>query len=418
MPATTDYWVNDQRGDPLFVVTAEANAGLVKMLPEVLTEVRRLVGDRRVTIVFDRGGWSPKLFLKLIDDGFDILTYRKGARRINETHGSFSRTRQRSMGARSTTVCRPGRPLPQGQAPPAAGHPPHRRRPPDPDRHRRVATLPPSRSPTACSSAGARRTSSSTCARSSPSTPSSTTASSPTTRPATCPTPPRHDARRGAPQAARAEVAKLEQAYGAAAVANPEKPPPDHARLQDRPRQARQAAPRRARPRHRTRRAPPRHPRTGPGPRCQRPAPSSSSPPSASTSPTSSRWSPTRPRATCCRLLGPHYGRTEDEGRTLLHELFRPSPTSTSLTASSASHSRPQLAASHACGPGPMRDPHPHGDGVPRIAAQDALRHPAAAADRPCLPWAAASTARAARRSAGILKADISCGGEVRRSEL
>jgi hypothetical protein len=25
-PATTDYWVNDQRGDPLFVVTADANA--------------------------------------------------------------------------------------------------------------------------------------------------------------------------------------------------------------------------------------------------------------------------------------------------------------------------------------------------------------------------------------------------------
>src|SRR5438874_272619 len=27
-PATTDYWVNDKRGDPLFVVTAEANAAL------------------------------------------------------------------------------------------------------------------------------------------------------------------------------------------------------------------------------------------------------------------------------------------------------------------------------------------------------------------------------------------------------
>jgi transposase len=36
MPATTDYWVNDAGGDPLFVVTAEANAGMVKMLPGVL----------------------------------------------------------------------------------------------------------------------------------------------------------------------------------------------------------------------------------------------------------------------------------------------------------------------------------------------------------------------------------------------
>jgi transposase len=78
LPATTDYWVNDMAGDPLFVVTAEANAGLVKMLPAVLGEVRTLVGQRRVTVVFDRGGYSPKLFLKVIADGFDILTYRKG----------------------------------------------------------------------------------------------------------------------------------------------------------------------------------------------------------------------------------------------------------------------------------------------------------------------------------------------------
>jgi len=78
LPATTDYWVNDQCGDPLFVVTAEANAGLVKMLPSVTGQIRELVADRRVTIVFDRGGWSPKLFRKLIQNGFDIMTYRKG----------------------------------------------------------------------------------------------------------------------------------------------------------------------------------------------------------------------------------------------------------------------------------------------------------------------------------------------------
>jgi prepilin-type processing-associated H-X9-DG protein len=78
-PATTDYWVNDAQGDPLFVVTAEANAAITKMLPIVLKEVRTLLGaGRRATIVFDRGGWSPKLFVGLIAEGFDILTYRKG----------------------------------------------------------------------------------------------------------------------------------------------------------------------------------------------------------------------------------------------------------------------------------------------------------------------------------------------------
>src|SRR5664279_1600198 len=65
-------------GDPLFVVTAEANAGLVKMLPGILGQVRALVGKRRVTVVFDRGGYSPKLFQQILAASFDLLTYRKG----------------------------------------------------------------------------------------------------------------------------------------------------------------------------------------------------------------------------------------------------------------------------------------------------------------------------------------------------
>jgi prepilin-type processing-associated H-X9-DG protein len=78
MPATSDYWVNDRSGDPLFVVTAEANAGLVKMLPAILAQIRSLLGQRRVTVVFDRGGYSPKLFGQILAAGFDLLTYRKG----------------------------------------------------------------------------------------------------------------------------------------------------------------------------------------------------------------------------------------------------------------------------------------------------------------------------------------------------
>ncbi|MGH6894101.1 MAG: putative transposase [Dongiaceae bacterium] len=78
MPATSDYWVNDRDGEPLFVVTAEANAGMTRMLPPLLAEIRALVGKRRLTVVFDRGGWSPKLFWNIIASRFDILTYRKG----------------------------------------------------------------------------------------------------------------------------------------------------------------------------------------------------------------------------------------------------------------------------------------------------------------------------------------------------
>src|SRR6266581_9142478 len=55
VPATTDYWVNDHKGDPLFVVTADANTSMTRMLTPLLEEDRRLLGPRRrATIVFDR----------------------------------------------------------------------------------------------------------------------------------------------------------------------------------------------------------------------------------------------------------------------------------------------------------------------------------------------------------------------------
>jgi transposase len=78
MPATSDYWVNDIEGDPLFVITAEANAHMTAMLLDILDEVRKLLGERRITVVFDRGGFSPRLFQQILARGFDILTYRKG----------------------------------------------------------------------------------------------------------------------------------------------------------------------------------------------------------------------------------------------------------------------------------------------------------------------------------------------------
>jgi hypothetical protein len=103
MPATSDYWVNDTQGEPLFVVTAPTNAGLVQMLPGLWQELRALLGTRRVTFVFDRGGYSPKLFGQLLAAGFDLLTYRKGryrpvARRL------FRRRHQRLEGRRLSYV--------------------------------------------------------------------------------------------------------------------------------------------------------------------------------------------------------------------------------------------------------------------------------------------------------------------------
>jgi len=80
MPGTQDFHVNDRRADPLFFVTAEATEGMLATLDStLLPEVRRLVGPRRrITIAFDREGWSPKRFAKWKEEGFDVLTYRKG----------------------------------------------------------------------------------------------------------------------------------------------------------------------------------------------------------------------------------------------------------------------------------------------------------------------------------------------------
>ncbi|MGH9069461.1 MAG: putative transposase, partial [Acidimicrobiales bacterium] len=82
MPGTTDTWVTDARGDGVMVWTGPPGATLSAELSRAMTEIRALLGeDARPTLVFDRGGWSPKVFAEVIAAGFHILTYRKGKTR-------------------------------------------------------------------------------------------------------------------------------------------------------------------------------------------------------------------------------------------------------------------------------------------------------------------------------------------------
>ena len=80
MPATTDFWVNDSDCEPLFLVTAEANDGMLSMLDTtIIPELKTLAGEgNRVTLIFDREGWSPKSFQRWFENGIDVITYRKG----------------------------------------------------------------------------------------------------------------------------------------------------------------------------------------------------------------------------------------------------------------------------------------------------------------------------------------------------
>lgn len=79
-PATEETWVGDADGDPVLVLTAAPSQSLAAELHRALPDLRALVGpDRRCTVVFDRGGYSPQVFAEIIAAGFDLLTYYKGA---------------------------------------------------------------------------------------------------------------------------------------------------------------------------------------------------------------------------------------------------------------------------------------------------------------------------------------------------
>jgi transposase len=78
-PATVETWVTDQEGEPVFMVVAEPSESLAGELKRLLPQLRQVAGEgRRVTVCFDRGGWSPALFTDITGAGFDLLTWRKG----------------------------------------------------------------------------------------------------------------------------------------------------------------------------------------------------------------------------------------------------------------------------------------------------------------------------------------------------
>lgn len=79
VPATEETWVTDAHGSPIFVVMAEPGVSLAGELRRLLPDLRKAVRDeRRVLVGFDRGGWSPALFKHMEENGFDVLTWRKG----------------------------------------------------------------------------------------------------------------------------------------------------------------------------------------------------------------------------------------------------------------------------------------------------------------------------------------------------
>jgi len=77
----TDSYVHDAQGRVLFFLSQPLNNSLARAVPLLVEEIRRVHGEGRFTLVFDRGGYSGKLFHFLTQEGIGFITYLKGRKK-------------------------------------------------------------------------------------------------------------------------------------------------------------------------------------------------------------------------------------------------------------------------------------------------------------------------------------------------
>jgi hypothetical protein len=84
LSGTTEFWVNDQQGFPLMVLTGELNEKLKEAIEEIIPKIRSQIttipkeGEPIFTLVFDREAYEPKWFIKLWEQHcVAVITYRK-----------------------------------------------------------------------------------------------------------------------------------------------------------------------------------------------------------------------------------------------------------------------------------------------------------------------------------------------------
>jgi len=75
-PGRDDTFVTDSYWRAICFSSGEPK-GLSVSLPEVLTELKAIVGDRPAMVGFDRGGSYPKVFSALAEAGMDWVTWRR-----------------------------------------------------------------------------------------------------------------------------------------------------------------------------------------------------------------------------------------------------------------------------------------------------------------------------------------------------
>jgi transposase len=77
-PGHTDVHVHDATGRALCFLNRPLNDSLVNALPDIVKEIRAVVPEDRVILLFDRGGYSGAGFRALTEQGIDFITYLKG----------------------------------------------------------------------------------------------------------------------------------------------------------------------------------------------------------------------------------------------------------------------------------------------------------------------------------------------------
>ncbi len=87
LSGTTEFWVNDQQGLPLMVVTGELNdklkSAVEEIIPRILGEMTKgpKPGEPVFTLVIDREAYEPAWFIKLWEEyRIAVITYRKNVR--------------------------------------------------------------------------------------------------------------------------------------------------------------------------------------------------------------------------------------------------------------------------------------------------------------------------------------------------
>ena len=110
LPAATSYWLNALDGRPFVCLHQDLDAGLVQALRTEIVPCLRELGSLpedwqaaqgpAVTLVFDREGWSPKLFRELARQGVACITWRKGRKGDDWDRGAFRTA--------TVPVCAPG----------------------------------------------------------------------------------------------------------------------------------------------------------------------------------------------------------------------------------------------------------------------------------------------------------------------